>query len=74
MCTGFPAQVSSYRSMSKTNCPNRTLSDAICTAPTNSGHFTAAQQIFVRAPTGNLQVLSIAAQQTKPQDTLKTWG
>jgi len=73
MWTGFPAQVSSYRPVSKTNWPNWTLSEDICPAPANSGHFTSAQQIFVRVPTGNLQVLSIASQQTKPQDTLDAW-
>ena len=74
MWTGFPAQVSSYLPVSKTNSPNWTLSEDICPAPANSGHFTSAQQIFVRVPTGNLQVLSIASQQTKPQDTSQRLG
>src|SRR5260370_31052181 len=62
MCTGFPPRVSSYRLMSKTNCPSWTISEGM-EAPHKAsyGHSTTLRARFghvsYRQSTGALHYL-----------------
>jgi hypothetical protein len=73
--TGFPARVSSYRSTSRTNVPNCTLSEGMFIAKANLRYFTAGHRFLLAAPTDNLQTLSIVSRNVPPQHTHHLgWG